>query len=198
MDLEVAVADGARTISEIDVLCDQAELFGSVASDSTCWRLLDSLDDTALAQVVAARARAREVVWDQDAERYGRAFPPARVAGHDLDVLVIDLDASIVVCHSEREQAAATFKRTFDYRPLMAFCDNTSEFLVGVACRGNAGAITAADHVDVFDQALAQIPDQHRHGRPALVRADTAGCTKAFLTHIRSRRGRTVCEFSVG
>ncbi|MEU6701762.1 transposase [Pseudonocardia sp. NPDC046786] len=177
VDLAVAVADGARTVSEIDVLRDQRELFGQVASDSTCWRLLDRLDDTALAQLAAARARAREVVWDQRAERHGRAFPPARVAGRDLDVLIIDLDASIVICHSEKELAAPTFKRTFGYHPLMAFCDNTSEFLAGVLRRGNAGANTAADHISVLDQALAQIPDPHRHGRTVLVRADTAGCT---------------------
>lgn len=48
VDLAVAAADGATTISEIDVLRDQTELFGAVASDSTCWRLLDRLDDTAL------------------------------------------------------------------------------------------------------------------------------------------------------
>ncbi|MBP2366806.1 IS1380 family transposase [Pseudonocardia parietis] len=199
VDLAVAVADGATTISEIDVLRDQADLFGVVASDSTCWRLLDRLDDTALARVAAARARAREVVWDQHAERHGRAFPPARVAGRDLDVLVLDLDASIVICHSEKEQAAPTFKRTFGYHPLMAFCDNTSEFLSGVLRRGNAGANTAADHIAVLDQALAQVPDQHRHGRPILVRADTAGCTKGFLAHVRDQRDRLVnCEFSVG
>ncbi|GAA4551276.1 IS1380 family transposase [Pseudonocardia xishanensis] len=199
VDLAVAVADGATTISEIDVLRDQGELFGAVASDSTCWRLLDRLDDTILGQVAAARARAREVVWDQHAERQGRPFPPARVAGQDLDVLVLDLDASIVICHSEKEQAAPTFKRTFGYHPLMAFCDNTCEFLAGVLRRGNAGANTAADHISVLDQALAQIPDQHRQGRKVLVRADTAGCTKAFLGHIRDQRDKAVnCEFSVG
>lgn len=81
----------------------------------------------------------------------------------------------------------------------MAFCDNTCEFLASVLRRGNAGANTAADHIVVLDQALAQVPDQHRHGRTVLVRADTAGCTKAFLTHIRDQRDRAVsCEFSVG
>lgn len=199
VDLAVAVADGATRISEIAVLGEQAELFGAVASDSTCWRLLDRLDGRALAGVAAARARAREVVWAQHAERHGRPFPPARVAGQDLDVLVIDLDATIVICHSEKEQAAATFKRTFGYHPLLAFCDNTSECLAGILRRGNAGANTAADHITVLDQALAQIPDPHRHGRKMLIRADTAGCTKAFLAHVRDQQTRAVnCEFSVG
>lgn len=142
VDLAVAVADGATTISEIAVLSDQAALFGAVASDSTCWRLLDRLDECALAKVEAARARARQVVWAQHAETHGRAFPPARVAGRDLEVLVIDIDASIVVCHSEKEHASPTFKKTFGYRPLAAFCDNTAEALAGILRRGNAGANT--------------------------------------------------------
>jgi len=41
VDMAVAVADGATTISDVAVLADQAELFGPVASDSTCWRLLE-------------------------------------------------------------------------------------------------------------------------------------------------------------
>jgi len=45
VDMAVAVADGATTISDVAVLGDQAALFGLVASDSTCWRLLDRLND---------------------------------------------------------------------------------------------------------------------------------------------------------
>jgi hypothetical protein len=59
VDLAVAIADGAEAISDIAVLADQPALFGSVASDSTCWRLLDALGDPELAAVAAARARAR-------------------------------------------------------------------------------------------------------------------------------------------
>lgn len=199
VDMAVAVADGATTISDVAVLADQAELFGAVASDSTCWRLLDRLDFATLGAVASARAAAREVVWAQRAERTGRAFPPAKAAGRELPGLVIDLDASIVVCHSEKELAAPTFKRTFGYHPMLAFCDNTGEFLAAALRRGNAGSNTAADHITVLDAALAQLPDAHRHGTPVLVRADTAGCTREFLAHIRGLREQAVsCEFSVG
>jgi DDE family transposase len=199
VDMAVAVADGARTISDVAVLADQAALFGSVASDSTCWRLLDQLDTARLGAVASARAAAREVVWAQRAELTGQAFPPAKAAGRELPGLVIDLDASIVVCHSEKEQAAATFKKTFGYHPLLAFCDNTGEFLAAALRKGNAGSNTAADHITVLDAALAQLPDQHRHGTPILIRADGAGCTREFLTHIRVLRDTAVsCEFSVG
>jgi hypothetical protein len=99
----------------------------------------------------------------------------------------------------EKESAAATFKSTYGYHPIMAFCDNSGEFLAGLLRPGNAGANTAADHIAVLDQALAQIPDAHRHGVPILVRADGAGCSKAFLAHIRGLREQAVAtEFSVG
>jgi hypothetical protein len=199
VDMAVAVADGATTISDVAVLADQAELFGAVASDSTCWRLLDQLDGAAFGHLARARAAAREVVWAQRAEYAGEPFPPARAAGRVLAGLVIDLDASVVVCHSEKEHAAPTFKKTFGYHPMLAFCDNTGEFLAAQLRRGNAGSNTAADHITVLDAALAQLPDAHRHGAPILIRADTAGCTREFLAHIRSLREQAVsCEFSVG
>jgi hypothetical protein len=82
---------------------------------------------------------------------------------------------------------------------MLAFCDNTGEVLAATLRRGNAGSNTAADHIEVLDAALAQLPDQHRHGTPILVRADTAGCTREFLAHIRRLREQVVsCGFSVG
>jgi hypothetical protein len=175
VDMAVAVADGTTTISEVAVLADQAELFGVVASDSTCWRLLDRLDTAALGQVASARAAAREVMWAQRAEATGTPFLVARAAGNPLPGLVIDLDASLVICHSDEEQAAPTFKHTFGCHPMLAFCDNTGEFLAAELRRGNAGSNTAADHITVCDAALAQIPDAHRHGTPILIRATPPG-----------------------
>ena len=82
---------------------------------------------------------------------------------------------------------------------MLAFCDNTHEALAGILRPGNAGSNTAADHITLLDQALAQIPDEHRHGYPILVRADGAGASKAFLAHIRAlRNGGVTTEFSVG
>lgn len=199
VDMAVAVADGARTISDVAVLEHQQALFGAVASDSTCWRLLDALDDRALAGVAAARGRAREIAWAQRTETQGAPVPAATAAGRVLAGLVIDVDASIVIAHSEKEKAAPTFKGTFGYHPIMAFLDNTGEFLAARLRRGNAGANTATDHIEVLDAALAQVPDQHRHGAPIPVRADGAGATKDFLAHLRGLAGTGVsCEFSVG
>jgi hypothetical protein len=112
---------------------------------------------------------------------------------------VVDIDATIVICHSEKEAATPTWKKTFGYHPILAFLDNSNEALAGILRPGRSGSNTAADHIAVLDQALTQIPDAHRHGVPLLVRTDTAGCTKAFLTHIRALRGHGVdARFSVG
>jgi hypothetical protein len=199
VDLAVAIADGAETISDIAIVADQPALFGPVASDSTCWRLLDGLDTVQLNAVARARAAAQEVAWAQRAETTGAAFGPSRVPGGIIAALVIDLDAHVVVCHSEKQQTAPTFKGAFGYHPLLAFLDNIGEFLAATLRPGNAGSHTAADHIAVLDAALAQVPDHYRHGHPILVRADGAGCTKAFLAHVRSLREQGVaCEFSVG
>jgi hypothetical protein len=67
----------------------------------------------------------------------GQPFPSAQAAGQTLPGLVIDLDASIVVYHSEKEQTAPTFKKT--YHPMLAFCDNTGEFLAALAAARERG-----------------------------------------------------------
>ncbi|WP_194922661.1 IS1380 family transposase [Catenulispora pinisilvae] len=197
-DLAVMLADGGEAISDLAVLRDQSELFGPVASPATAWRVLDRIDETTLSRLRAARAIAREIAWAQHAETRD-AFPQAKAAGRVIPGLVVDIDATIVICHSEKENATPTWKKTFGYHPILAFLDNTNEALAGILRPGRAGSNTAADHITVLDQALAQIPDAHRHGVPLLVRTDTAGCTKAFLAHIRALRD-TGCDvrFSVG
>jgi hypothetical protein len=114
-DLAVTIADGGECISDIATLADQSSVFGPVASDSTCWRVLNSITTADLDRVAAARAAARAVAWAQRAEVTGQALPASLVAGVPLrdaqgrPVLVIDDDATIVVTHSEKEQTAATF-----------------------------------------------------------------------------------------
>jgi hypothetical protein len=198
VDLAVMLADGGEAISDLAVLRDQAQLFGPVASDPTAWRLLSDLDQTMLAKLRAARAQARELAWAQRFETRG-GLPKTTAAGQPVPGLVLDLDASIVLCHSEKESATATWKKTFGYHPLFCFLDNTREALSGMLREGRAGSNTTADHITVLDQALAQIPDAHRHGTPILIRSDSAGCTHDLLAHIRRLREQGLdTRFSVG
>ncbi|MCM2580475.1 IS1380 family transposase [Streptomyces meridianus] len=197
-DLAVMLADGGEAIADLALLRDQGEVFGPVASTPTAWRLLADTDDRTLTALRSARAHAREVAWLQAAER-GEGIPAARAGGRALPGLVLDLDATLVTCHSEKEQAAPTYKGGFGFHPLLCFLANTGEAVSGRLRPGNSGANTAADHITVLDQAIAQIPDAHRHGTDILIRADSAGSAKAFLAHVRDLRKRGIRTFfSVG
>ena len=198
-DLAVMLADGGVTIGDLAVLRDQPGVFGPVASTATAWRVLASVGEPVLEEVKVARAAARERAWLLRGEA-GRQLSTLRCAGTVVPGLVIDVDATLVTCHSEKQGAAPTFKHGFGYHPLLAWLDNTGEALAGMLRPGNANANTAADHIQVTDEALAQIPDEYRHGAPILIRADGAGATKTWLAHLRrlrEQRGLDV-SFSVG
>jgi hypothetical protein len=198
VDVAVMLADGGEAICDLAVLRDQAGLFGPIASDPTAWRLLSDMDSATLGRLQQARAAAREIAWAQRTEMCG-GLPATNAAGLPVPGLVLDLDASIVLCHSQKESATPTWKHTFGYHPLFCFLDNTREALSGMLREGRAGSNTTADHITVLDQALAQIPDYLRHGTPVLVRSDSAGCTHGLLAHIRALREHAVdTRFSVG
>ena len=189
-DVAVMLADGGEAISDLAVLREQPEVFGAVASTPTAWRVLNAvarLGVEGLADLRAARAAARERAWLARAE-LGRSVPVVHAGGRAWPGLVIDVDATLITAHSEKEQAAPTFKGGFGFHPVLAFLDNTNEALAGILRPGNAGANTAADHITVTDLALAQIPDAERHGQPILIRADGAGATKAWLKHLHTLR----------
>lgn len=101
-DLAVMLADGGVAIADLAVLRDQAGVFGPVASTPTAWRLLTDTDGAALDSLRAARASAREVAWMQAAET-SEGIPAARAGGRELSGLVLDIDATLVTCHSEKE-----------------------------------------------------------------------------------------------
>jgi hypothetical protein len=197
-DLAVAIADGATTIGEIDTLRHQEALFGPVASDTTVWRTLAGCDAAALARISKARAKTRRHVWGLIAARHG-GIPAARAAGRDLgEVIVVRLDATIVVAHSDKQQARGTFKGTYGFHPLTAWCDNTDESLAVELRPGNAGSNTAADHIALVDAAIAQIPGRYR--RKMLITCDGAGSTHALVDHVSALNARAGYQvhYSVG
>ena len=89
----------------------------------------------------------------------GRATAPALLAAR---LITVDLDATIVIAHSEKEQAAPTWKKTFGFHPMTAWADHgaggNGEPLAIMLRAGNAGSNTAADHIEAARLALAQLP----------------------------------------
>ena len=184
-DLAVAIADGADSISDLKALRDQPGLFGPVASTPTAWRVLDRVSEAHLSGLRAGRAKARERAW-------------AAGAGPDLSAeLCLDIDATILIAHSEKELAAPTWKRTFGFHPIVCFLDRpeiaSGEALAGIVRRGSAGSSTTADHIEVLDMALASLPE-HSRPRPddpdsprLVIRADAAGATHDFARRCQER-----------
>ncbi len=193
VDVAVAIADGAETITDVQALRDQPDVHGTVASTATIWRVLDGVDADVLADLRLARARARQRAWAARGELTGTELPPAHAAGRELDYAVIDMDATLVTAHSEKEGAAGNFKGGFGFHLLLAYLDNTGEALAGMLRPGNAGSNTATDHLTVLDRALAQLPEAHRAKR-TLVRVDGAGYSHALIDHLQ----RAGLEYSVG
>ena len=194
-DVAVLIAGGGEAIADINVLRHQSEVLGSVASAPTVWRTLKGITPAVVKRVDQARAKVRAHVWSQ----LPGGLPPSKVADTDLgDVVVLDVDATLVTTHSEKEGAASTFKRGFGYHPLGVWCDNSQESLALMLRRGNAGSNTVTDHVAVLTAAIEQVPSTYR--KKLLIRADGAGASHGlieWLTELNTRRGRTV-EYSVG
>ncbi|KGM08278.1 transposase, partial [Cellulomonas bogoriensis 69B4 = DSM 16987] len=96
--------------SDLATVRAEPAVLGSVASDPTVSRVIARLAadvDKVLAAFSTARATARARVW---AAAGSSAPDHGRDAAHPL---VIDVDATLVAAHSEKENAAPTFKRGF-------------------------------------------------------------------------------------
>lgn len=178
VDVAVMLADGGDCVTDLDAYRGQERLFGARASESTTHRVLKSVDEQLLAGVRAARAEARARVWD---------------AGARPETLTLNIDATLLTAHSEKERAAGNYKHGYGFHPIGCWLDETGEPLAAILRPGNAGSNTASDHFDVLGLALAQIPASDLD-REMLVRTDIGGCTHAFTADCREAGIR----FSVG
>nr|WSW71326.1 IS1380 family transposase [Streptomyces sp. NBC_00995] len=193
LDVALAVALGGDCLADAGMLRAEPAVFGPVASDPTVSRLIDTLaasGEKALRAIRAARAAARGRVW--------------RLAGGEAPdaggTVTVDLDGVLVIAHSDKEDAAPTWKRTYWHHPLMGFVDHgpggTGEPVAALLRPGNAGSNTAADHITATQMALAQLPKKYRRGHRTLIRTDSAGSTHDFVAWL-AQRGRWL-SYSVG
>jgi hypothetical protein len=185
LDLAISVAIGGDCLADIALLRAEPTVFGRVASDPTVSRLIDTLAATpqrSLAAINDARAVVRDRVW----KLAGTVAPDHQISA--VHPLTVDLDATLITAHSEKESAAPTFKRGFGFHPLGSWVDHgrdgTGEPLSMMLRRGNAGSNTAADHIQVTKDALRQLPFHRRGGRvgrKVLIRTDGGGGTHEYL-----------------
>ncbi len=181
-DLAMALALGGDCLADVAVLRAQPELAGPVASDPVISRLVGALaaeGPRALRAIRRARAAARVRAW---------ALAGDRAPGGDAALIPVDIDATIVLAHSEKEKAAPTLEEAYGFHPLAAFADHGDgaggEALAILLRAGNAGSNTAAEHIEVTRLALAQLPRRAR--RRVLIRTDSGGGTHEFLAWLAS------------
>ena len=189
-DLALSLALGGDCLADVDRLRSQPQVYGPVASDPTVSRLMRTLStvapEKALKAVNAARAAARAHAWSLAGDH-----SPAHGTSK-AQPLVVDLDATLVTAHSDKEGARPTWKKGYGFHPLCAFVDHgadgTGEPLAVLLRPGNAGSNTAADHITVVKEALAQLPKGFGSGRKVMIRTDSAGGTKEFLNWLAAPR----------
>jgi hypothetical protein len=185
VSLAAAIALGAASMSDIALPAHLAPVLGDAPSGPTVRRALDLAGTPAMLDRIArARARARAHVWRliQDTPA---GFPWLAIAGKTLTGwLVIDLDATLVTASSDKEGAAATWKRGYGFHPLGAWAANTRESLAMLLRPGNAGSNTFTDHKEVLAAALRQVPARFR--RKMIIRVDGAGASHELIKHLLS------------
>ncbi len=188
-DVAVMLADGGTFLSDLEVLAGQRELWGEVASVATAWRTIEAVAADELGGVDALRdARARAMAW-----AWQQAGGPPLVDG----MLIVDVDATHVISHSDKVGAAGTYKGRFGFYPLLGYVDHGTdacgEPIAGLLRPGNAGSNTVIDHHDVVDQVLAGLPVTPEQV-PMLVRCDSAGASHGFVDALHAAG----IAFSVG
>ncbi|MFE6904379.1 IS1380 family transposase [Streptomyces sp. NPDC057717] len=178
LDVALATALGRDCLADVALLRAEPEVFGPVASDPTVSRLIDALaaaGPRALTAIRTARAQVHPQVW----ELAGANAPAADGS------VIVDIDGVLVLTHSEKQDATATWKRPSAIIPTSRSSRSSRSSTTartGPGSRlprccgpGNAGSNTANDHIDTTRLALAQLPKPLPRGRQTLIRTDSAG-----------------------
>ena len=194
-DLAVMLADGGTCVSDIATLRRGHDaLFATVASQPTAWRTIEAIadDDLAVHRIFDAVAGVRGRVWQLGAAPDGWDDPTIPV--------YVDVDATLVTAHSEKDRAAGTYKGGFGFAPIVAFVDRgdgRGEPLGLLLRPGNAAANTIADNADVLEQALMWLPAVP-DGKPVVARGDSAMATCGFVSYARAAKVKVSVSLPIG
>lgn len=194
-DLAVMLADGGRSISDIETLRrGDRGLFGTVASEPTAWRTIEAVaaDELAVTRLFDELANVRERVWSLGAAPAGWD-DPSRPA-------FVDIDATLITAHSDKDRAAGNYKGGYGFHPLLAFVDRgdgRGEPLGMLLRPGNAGANSVQDNADLLEQALWWLPERPA-GKQVVVRGDSAMATKGLLGYARAADVKVCVSLPIG
>ncbi len=199
--LAAMLAAGGEHASDLDMLRAAPGLFGQLPSNATVSRFFErTVTNPELFaygfETLARQLRSR--AWHAAGERNPAADLTA------ADPLIIDLEATLVTSHSDKENVAGTYKGGYGFAPFIASVDygtgnGTGEILTALLRPGNAGANSADDHIRVFETATKALPDElfkddgTLDGVKILVRTDSAGASRKFLWYL----DRHNAQFSV-
>jgi hypothetical protein len=192
--LAVMLAGGGDHVSDLDILRTGSGVFGEVPSNATVSRFFEravARPDLFAYGCATLSRELRSRVWNAAGDRN----PALRATA--ADPLILDLDATLVTSHSDKEQAVGTYKGGYGFAPFIASVDygagnGTGEILSALMRPGNAGANSAEDHIRVFTGAIEQLPDAFFDeqgeliGEKVLVRTDSAGASRKFLHYLAS------------
>ncbi|MBB5938570.1 hypothetical protein FHS42_005659 [Streptomyces zagrosensis] len=114
LDVALATALGDDCLADVAMLRAEPHMFGPVASDPTVSRLIDAL--------AAAGPKALTAIRSARAEVRSRVGELAGANGPAADgQVIVDIDGVLVLAHCEKQDATATWKKTFGHHPLVAF-----------------------------------------------------------------------------
>ena len=180
-DLVVTLADGGECLSDIGALRDQPDLFGGVASDSTAFRAIDSVDERCLARLAEAVASARARAW-------GLGARPERT--------VLDVDATLTAAHSDKEHAKGNFKGGYGHHPLLCYLDGSGEGLSGVLRAGNGATHELVEYCRDAGIRFSVGFDLDERVREAIAATPDCAWEKAIRADGTERERSQVCEIT--
>lgn len=203
--LAAMLAAGGEHVTDLDMLRAAPGVFGQLPSNATVSRFFERtvVNPELFAHGFGTLARQlRSRAWDAAGERN------PTMAATAADPLIIDLDATLVTSHSDKENVAGTYKGGYGFAPFIASVDygtghGTGEILTALLRPGNAGANSADDHIRVYETATAQLPDAFFDvdgklaGEKILVRTDSAGASRKFLWYLHGQNAQFSVSYPV-
>jgi len=118
--LAAMLAAGGEHVSDLDILRASPGVFGQVPSNATISRFFERtvVNPELFSYGIETLTRElRSRAWNAAGSRN-----PA-LSATAADPLIIDLDATLVTSHSDKENVAGTYKGGYGFAPFIASCD---------------------------------------------------------------------------